>query len=203
MRTSTRSETHSRKSSSSAAIASSARVTSLTGGGFPEETISLLRERAIPCIRGNHDRWAIKDGHDMSGWDLTDRAISFLEGLPVDWRQTLDGVHVSVTHARPGSDMQGVYPDASAKELEALIEAADADVLIVGHTHLPMRLTLRGGAVVANPRGAASRSRPSDGGWGDALRSHAEEVRLRSKTGRRNVRRPRVSGKAVRGASHE
>ena len=79
-------------------------------GRFPEETISLLRERAMPCIRGNHDRWAIKDGHDMSGWDLTDRAISFLEGLPVDWRQTLDGVHVLVTHARPGSDMQGRLP---------------------------------------------------------------------------------------------
>ncbi|HJX52260.1 MAG TPA: metallophosphoesterase family protein [Polyangia bacterium] len=27
-------------------------------GLFPMKTINLLRERKIPCVRGNHDRWA-------------------------------------------------------------------------------------------------------------------------------------------------
>jgi len=27
-------------------------------GLFPEETISRIREREIPCVRGNHDRWS-------------------------------------------------------------------------------------------------------------------------------------------------
>jgi predicted phosphodiesterase len=31
-------------------------------GLFPAETIELLRERKIPCIRGNHDRWATGRG---------------------------------------------------------------------------------------------------------------------------------------------
>lgn len=40
-------------------------------GLFPEETLTLLRERGVVAIRGNHDRWAIQEGRDTSGWDLT------------------------------------------------------------------------------------------------------------------------------------
>ena len=29
------------------------------GGDEPEQVIALLREWRIPCIRGNHDRWAV------------------------------------------------------------------------------------------------------------------------------------------------
>ncbi len=121
------------------------------GGSHPEETIALLRDRQIPTIRGNHDRWATKSGHDMSGWDLTDRAISFLERLPVVWRQTLDGVRVLVTHARPGSDMNGIYPDTSDPDLLTLLDAAGVDVLLTGHTHVAMSVTLRGAELAANP----------------------------------------------------
>jgi predicted phosphodiesterase len=31
-------------------------------GLFPEETIALMVERQIPCVRGNHDRWALGVG---------------------------------------------------------------------------------------------------------------------------------------------
>jgi predicted phosphodiesterase len=77
-------------------------------GVFPEETISLVRERRIPCIRGNHDKWATAEGHDESGWDLTDRAVEFLESLSTHLSRTLAGVRVVAWHARPGSDVEGV-----------------------------------------------------------------------------------------------
>ncbi len=120
-------------------------------GSFPEETIALLRERDIPTIRGNHDRWALRNGQDMGGRHLTDKENSFLEGLPLEWRATLEGVRVLVTHARPGSDMKGISPDTGEQELLAIVEAADADVIICGHTHTPMSITLGGGKLVANP----------------------------------------------------
>jgi predicted phosphodiesterase len=41
-------------------------------GLFPDETIALLRERRIATVRGNHDRWALARGVDMSGWDLSE-----------------------------------------------------------------------------------------------------------------------------------
>jgi putative phosphoesterase len=120
-------------------------------GLFPEETLALLVERRIPCIRGNHDRWAVADGRDQSGWDLTPRAVVFLGALPDHRRLTVDGVRVAVWHARPRSDMDGILPDIAADEARRLHERADADVLIVGHTHVPFVLTLFGGGLIANP----------------------------------------------------
>ncbi|MBI2893921.1 MAG: YfcE family phosphodiesterase [Deltaproteobacteria bacterium] len=123
----------------------------LDWGLFPEQTIALLREARIPCIRGNHDRWAVAECQDASGWDLTSRAVRFLDGLPTSWRRTIEGVRVVVWHARPGNDMDGIYPDQTAPdELLGILERADADVLVVGHTHLPFCHRTRRGLVV-NP----------------------------------------------------
>ncbi len=129
----------------------------LDWGLFPEETIRELRERRIPTIRGNHDRWAVSEGHDTSGWDLTPRAMAFLEGLPASWTRRIDDVRVAVWHARPRSDMAGIYPDASSTELASLLDRAEADVLVVGHTHVPFarfvdrRLVCNPGALLRDP----------------------------------------------------
>ena len=120
-------------------------------GLFPEDTLTLLRERKIRCIRGNHDRWALADGVDMSGWDLTSRSIAFLESLPTSWTKAIDGVRVAVHHARPGNDMNGIPHDATDAELVELLREAATDVLIVGHTHVPFARWLPGGRLVANP----------------------------------------------------
>ncbi|MBI2896497.1 MAG: metallophosphoesterase family protein, partial [Deltaproteobacteria bacterium] len=85
------------------------------------------------------------------GWDLTSRAVRFLDDLPPSWSRTIEGIRVVVWHARPGSDMDGVYPDdAAPADLLRLLKAADADVLIIGHTHVPFRLGTRRGLIV-NP----------------------------------------------------
>ncbi len=129
----------------------------LDWGLFPEETIRELRERRIPTIRGNHDRWAVSEGHDTSGWDLTTRSLAFLESLPVSWTRKIDDVRVAVWHARPKSDMKGIYPDASATELASQLDRAEADVLVVGHTHVPFarfvdrRLVCNPGALLRDP----------------------------------------------------
>ena len=129
----------------------------LDWGLFPEETIRVLRDRRIPTIRGNHDRWAVSEGCDASGWDLTPGAVVFLEGLPVSWMRRIDDVRVAVWHARPHSDMEGIYPDASATELASQLDRAEADVLVVGHTHVPFarfvgrRLVCNPGALLRDP----------------------------------------------------
>ena len=55
-------------------------------GRFPEKTIALLRERRVPCIRGNHDRWALlAEAQDAPGFHLTPRGMAFLAGFPTRW----------------------------------------------------------------------------------------------------------------------
>jgi putative phosphoesterase len=126
-------------------------------GSFPDETIDLLRERAIPCIRGNHDRWAVHVDRagcvtDLSGWALLPRSLRFLAGLPQSLNLTIEGVRIAFHHARPGSDMAGVLPgEVTGSELRRLVEKAEADVLVVGHVHVPFVLPASGGGSVINP----------------------------------------------------
>lgn len=131
-------------------------------GLFPEETLKLLRDRRITCIRGNHDRWAVKEGADMSGWDLLPRSIAFLQSLPTTWRSNIDGVRVVLWHAQPKSDMNGIDAGSTtSQELKSMLDRAEADVLIVGHTHVPFVRQLGMMRLVANP-GALLRD-PADG----------------------------------------
>jgi predicted phosphodiesterase len=134
-------------------------------GLFPSETIALLRTRKIPCVRGNHDRWAVGRGRadaadaepddqadDASGWDLSRKDVAFLAGLPKRWEAKLEGVRVAVHHASPRSDMDGIVADATTlPDARRWLEQAEADVLLVGHTHRAFAMETPSGAIIANP----------------------------------------------------
>ena len=121
-------------------------------GVDPEGVLRQLRERAIPTIRGNHDRWAVgPSSAERAERALSPEALAFLRGLPAKWDAELEGVRVAMRHGTPTSDMRGVWPirtDGAA--LAGMLDAAAADVLIVGHTHLPLALEV-GDRVVVNP----------------------------------------------------
>ena len=90
-------------------------------GLFPEETLTLLRQRQIVCVRGNHDRWAARRSSAGSiGWDLKRQSMAFLGSLPVTLWLVVDGVRVAVHHARPKNDMAGIAHDAPERELVEL-----------------------------------------------------------------------------------
>lgn len=157
-------------------------------GLFPDETIALLRDRRIPTIRGNHDRWAIGRGSahrpdngdsdlvvDGSGWDLSRESLAFLAELPLTWRATIDGVRVAMVHASPGSDLDGIYPpDSSPHLVDQLLDEAAADVLLAGHTHVPLVAVGRNGGLLANSGAllcnpAVSVEPASERAWEDQL----------------------------------
>jgi putative phosphoesterase len=132
---------------------------------FPDETIALLAERAIPTVRGNHDRWALAPKESRSGRggadhgetygggrDLSDATLRFLEGLPTAWTGAFEGVRVAVHHASPRGDMDGIDPQViDLADARAYLEKADCDVLVVGHTHVPFMLRIPGGRRIVTP----------------------------------------------------
>jgi predicted phosphodiesterase len=154
-------------------------------GLFPNETIALLAQRAIPTVRGNHDRWGISSSKSSAGgeWALTKASWRFLAGTLRSWSLEREGSIVEVHHARPGSDMDGIIPPNAPRhrlELDVAVGPPpinasallrNADVLIVGHTHLPfaMRFGLRyivnPGALLRDPAGGADNP-PATGTFG-------------------------------------
>ena len=73
-----------------------------------------------------------------SGW------WSWLEDLPLELRLTLpDGTRMLGVHAAPGlDDGPGIIPLLNDEELRALLAPAEAELVIVGHTHVPLDRTI-------------------------------------------------------------
>lgn len=111
-------------------------------GPNPNRVVDLIRERDIPTVRGNHDEWA---------YEISDSNKQFLKSLPLDWQQEIHGVSVYMCHGKPGNNIWGLYKaHVSETLLNMMLASLDADVLITGHTHVPMCITVEQG-VVLNP----------------------------------------------------
>lgn len=76
----------------------------------------------------------------------------WLASLPLDVRLNLpDGTRVLLVHASPGTDDgTGLHPYQPEEERRRLLSGADADLVLVGHTHVHLDFTLDGIRVV-NP----------------------------------------------------
>jgi putative phosphoesterase len=127
-------------------------------GDQPEHVIALLRERGIPTVKGNHDAWAVTRHHDGRpahlGLDRPQRlsadAVSWLSELPVLLSVELEGVRVALAHGTPLSFNDSIWPDEDEAELTQWLAVAQADILIIGHTHMPFERRVGDGLVV-NP----------------------------------------------------
>lgn len=91
-----------------------------------------------------------------TGW------LSWFKRLPLDFRFTLpDGTRVLAVHAAPGTDDgHGISINTSDEELCALVENVEAELILVGHTHLPFDRMARNIRII-NP-GSVSNPFPPD-----------------------------------------
>ncbi len=147
---------------------------------FDARAVELSRAIAFDavCLRGNTDRGVVNFDFDDSDLDevsgdparvgqvlrlarsfawtqgyLSARGwIEWMRDLPLEHRLTLpDGTRLLAVHASPGKDDgPGVTPATTTEQLTALMAGADADLIVVGHTHWPQVHTLNSMRVI-NP----------------------------------------------------
>jgi putative phosphoesterase len=111
-------------------------------GPQPDKVVQLIRERGIPTVRGNHDEWS---------YGLSQENKAYLKDLPLEWRDEIGGRTLFMCHGKPGNNLWGLYRDhISNTLLNMMLESLGADVLITGHTHVPLYVRVKRGCVV-NP----------------------------------------------------
>ncbi|MBC8099542.1 MAG: metallophosphoesterase family protein [Armatimonadetes bacterium] len=113
-------------------------------GRGPEQNrvVQLIRERNIQTVRGNHDEWS---------YDLSADNASYLKHLPLDWRGEFGEYAVYMCHGKPGNNMWGLYRDhISDTLLNMMLTSLRVNVLITGHTHVPLYAKVNQGCVI-NP----------------------------------------------------
>lgn len=109
------------------------------------EVIALLRERGIPCIEGNHDGLdeqpdvpVLRDIEVFTADQLTPEDRQWLDGLPFSVRRESQGVRILGVHGSPRRTTQGMRPEMGEVALGRLLEGTEADVVVCGHTHVPL-----------------------------------------------------------------
>ncbi len=118
------------------------------------EVIEVLRTRQIPCVKGNHDAWWLETEQQAPlpphhRLYLPSEDKTYLESLPLEWRTEWAGLRLYMTHASPGSLLNGLY-FRNKDYLQQTATAANADVVIVGHTHLAAHMQV-GQTHIYNP----------------------------------------------------
>lgn len=111
-------------------------------GPDPAAVVRTIRTRGIPTVRGNHDDW---------NPNLPPEDVAYIRDLPLDWQGAFAGLSVFMCHGKPGNNIWGLYRDHISKTLlNMMLNTLAADVLITGHTHVPMCVQVSRGVVI-NP----------------------------------------------------
>lgn len=148
-------------------------------GTFPNEVTSIIRERNIPTIMGNYDQGVGTNSDDCGcaytnkeaealgklsiAWtnqNTTEDNKLFLKELPANIPLQLEGLRIQLVHGSPRKINEYLFADRPDATLERLLDIAEVDVLVCGHTHIPYHRILPSGRHVVN---AGSVGKPKDG----------------------------------------
>lgn len=137
----------------------------------PNECIEILRKHGVRSVMGNHD-WAATQGSPegfnlfaVEGVKYARRVLKeenarWLRSLPRELHVIPGGASLALYHGSPRDPLlEYVFPFTDEERLEELARIAGGpDAVVLGHTHLPMRLGER--TLFLNP---GSVGQPRDG----------------------------------------
>lgn len=143
------------------------------------ETYRLVKQLDAVAVKGNHDL-LLSPGHRPArvSWhhalakenrcrlqQAAPDAIGWLQRLPLSRTLTCDGLSVQLCHGTPADPADGrYYPDDGT---DYPWFPGKGEVLLLGHTHYPLRRWTKAGGLVINP---GSVGQPRDGdcraSWG-------------------------------------
>jgi putative phosphoesterase len=137
-------------------------------GAFPNECCQRVKDMTDHVVHGNHDLAALdRDVSFMNPFasraalwtnsTLSPESAEFLQSLGMECRFTAKGSSIAVFHGSPSSVDEYVYENDLS---EQMIAPAKADVVVLGHTHVPFVRSI-GKTLVVNP-GSVGQPRDSD-----------------------------------------
>jgi putative phosphoesterase len=134
-------------------------------GPAPDDTLRWVRQHAFATVRGNHDNAVGLDVdcrsapafHHLSVSSrkrtipkLRDDERHYLGSLPLQQQLVIDGLRLVLVHAAPTDPLFRYLPASDEEAWRREVAGMQADLVLVGHTHIPVVLDL-GSTRLLNP----------------------------------------------------
>ena len=117
---------------------------------WPNECIKLIQKKGIRSVIGNHDAAIVNGSYDSMNPQaklalhytrqiISDENMEYLNTLSKKLTIQVEDVIFCVYHGSPLFPLkQYVYPWTPKSTLRTFIDMVEGDILILGHTHIPM-----------------------------------------------------------------
>lgn len=169
-------------------------------GPDPAGVIDRMRATGIPTVLGNYDEGIALRRGECGCYYATEQARSdgaasyafteplvdedraaWLAALPHELRLDQGPLRILLTHGSPRKINEYLLPDRTDEQLARLAQAAGADVVCVGHVHVPYHRVVTGaGGAPIDYVSTGSVGKPKDGDpracWAELLLGDAGEV---------------------------
>jgi putative phosphoesterase len=141
-------------------------------GASPNEVVRVLKGIGATCVKGNHDEAVVTgDAGEFNPraamavtWTtqhVTDETREFLAALPTHVSSKVGDKALYMTHGSPDDPMwEYVLPSTHSDLMDYYLKKVGADVMAVGHSHMPFEWRGESG-VVFNP-GSVGQPRTGD-----------------------------------------
>jgi putative phosphoesterase len=142
----------------------------------PRRVLQILRSLDQKTVIGNHEQLlgkcmtsreerqkvasALGSGHETAMRELSPEEIDGLLSLPLSVSLECGGMRFTLAHGTATDAGTYIYPDSPKTLFETVRNSCDSDVILLGHTHRAMAVSVSG-CLIANP---GSVGQPRDGG---------------------------------------
>ncbi|MEM2192340.1 MAG: metallophosphoesterase family protein [Candidatus Hadarchaeales archaeon] len=128
----------------------------------PNEVVEMLAEKNVLAVLGEHDQALLSgETRELRGagrmaaiWSrgiANGKTLRFLKKLRPSVTFRIGGRRILIAHRTPsGGFPNGILPDTSTRDVVRAIMEIDADIIILGHNHLPLR-RMALGKIIVNP----------------------------------------------------
>lgn len=111
-----------------------------------DAVVQRIRDLAIPTVLGNHDmlarnnqNYCLKYPERFPNYPvLTEETLRFVETLPPTLHFERGGKRICMAHGAPWHVDTYIYLRQPPAQFYRVLEEAEADIVILGHTHQPM-----------------------------------------------------------------
>jgi putative phosphoesterase len=127
-------------------------------GETGDKVVQRIREAAIPTVMGNHDmiarsnqEYCLKFPERFPNYPvLIEETFNYLATLPRHFRFVEGDKRLYLAHGAPWDVDSYIFLRQPPQQFRRVLKEADADIVILGHTHQPMLVEVEGKGWVVN-----------------------------------------------------